>query len=223
MYYTQELYEFLRTLSENNNREWFAENRDTYERLRTLWLNDIDRLISAMAQWEPRLASQSAKNSVYRIYRDTRFSLDKTPYKTYFSALISPWGKTTSRAGYYIEFGFPNSYDQGLYGGLWCIESPMLKKMRHAIVDNIEEWEEIVTNPDMEREFPGWCSSTIKTIPKGWDRNHPQAEYLRMTNYGKYHPCTPEFYFSPDWPERAAELFSHLRPFIDFLNYSLDE
>lgn len=223
MSYIQELYDFLSALDENNNREWFAQNRHTYERLRSLWLNDIDRLISAMSRWEPRLASQTAKSSAYRIYRDTRFSLDKTPYKTYFSALISPWGKTTSRAGYYIEIGYPKSYEQGLYGGLWCLESSMLKKMRHAIVDNIEEWEEIVTSPDIESNFPGWCSSTLKTIPKGWDRNHPQAEYLRMTNYGKFHRCTPEFYLNPDWPEHAAELFSHLRPLIDFLNYSLDE
>lgn len=223
MYYIQELYDFLRKLDQNNNREWFAAHRDTYERLRNLWLADIDRLIAAMAKWEPRLASLTAKDAAYRIHRDTRFSLDKTPYKTYFSAAISPWGRKTNRAGYYIEIGFPKSYDQGLYGGLWCLESPMLKKMRHAIVDNIEEWQEIVTNPDMEREFPGWCSSSIKTIPKGWDRNHPQAEYLRMTNYGKYHPCTADFYLTPDWPERAAEIFSHLRPLIDFLNYSIDE
>lgn len=223
MYYIQELYDFLQALSENNNREWFARHRDTYDRLRQLWLADIDRLIAAMSQWEPRLATQTAKDAAYRIYRDTRFSLDKTPFKTYFSAAISPWGRKTTRAGYYIEIGFPQHYEQGLYGGLWCLESPMLKKMRHAIVDNIEEWQEIVTDPDMEREFPGWCSSTIKTIPKGWACNHPQAEYLRMTNYGKFHHCTLDFYLNPDWPERAAEIFSHLRPFIDFLNYSLDE
>lgn len=223
MYYIQELYDFFDQLSENNNRQWFADHRDTYERLRSLWLADIDRMIAAMSQWDPRLASQTARSSAYRIYRDTRFSNDKTPYKTHFSASVSPWGRKSMHAGYYIETGIARTYDQGLYGGIWCLESPMLKKMRHAIVDNIEEWEEIVTAPEMEREFPGWCSSAIKTIPKGWDRNHPQAKYLRMTNYGKFRPCSRDFFLDPDWPERAAALFRLLQPFVDFINYSLDE
>lgn len=75
----------------------------------------------------------------------------------------------------------------------------------------------------MLRDFPGWCSSTLKTIPKGWDRNHPQAEYLRMTNYGKMRLCPEEYYLNPDWPMRSADLFHTLKPFIDFLNYSMTE
>lgn len=223
MSYIPELYDFFTQLSQNNDRQWFAANRDRYQRLRELWLADIDRLISAMAGWDPQLASLTARSCAYRFNRDTRFSLDKSPYKTFFSAAISPWGKKSMHAGYYIEIGIPTSYDQGLYGGMWCLDSPALKKLRHAIVDNIEEWEEIISAPDMQRDFPGWCSNTLKTIPKGWDRNHPQAEYLRMTNYGKFHPCTRDFYLNPDWPQLAADLFHTLRPFIDFLNYSLDE
>jgi len=224
MYYIKRLYEFLDRLKVNNDRNWFAANRQIYDELRTLWLADIDRMLSYMSVWEPSFASLTAGQCAYRIYRDTRFSQDKTPYKTFFSASVSTGGhRTGNRAGYYIEIGRASSYDQGLYGGIWCPESAVLKKMRHAIVDNIEEWEEIIHEPQIMELFPGWCSTTLKTIPKGWDRNHPQAEYLRMTNYGKSRPCSDDFFLDPGWPQRAAELFRILRPLVDFINYTIDE
>lgn len=222
-YYTHRLYQFLDTLAANNNRAWFAIHKEEYLELRQLWLADLDRLIAAMTPWWPELAGQTAGDSAYRIYRDTRFSLDKTPYKTFFSASISPWGRKSDRAGFYVELGNARYYDQGLYGGLWAIPSPLLRKLRHAIVDNIEEWESIVLSPNMQNDFPDWCSETLKTIPKGWERNHPQAQYLRMTNYGKWRPCDRNFFLDPMWPERAADLLHTLKPFIDFLNYSIDE
>lgn len=222
-YYIPELYRFLDELAANNDRQWFAQNKSRYDDLRDRWLADIDRLISLMSVWEPDLAGQTAKSSAYRIYRDTRFSSDKTPYKTFFSALISPWGRRTERAAYYVETGIARSYDQGLYAGVWCCDAPTLRKLRHAIVDNIEEWDSIVNAPEMLRYFPDWCSSTLKTMPKGWDRNHPQAQYLRMTNYGKFMPCPREFFSDPSWPEKAAEMLHVLKPMVDFLNYSIDE
>lgn len=223
MYYMDELFSFLDELADNNNRTWFEQHRQQYERLRGLWLDDLDRMIGCMAKWDPTLSSQTARQCVYRIYRDTRFSKDKTPYKTFFSAAVCQYGRKSPYAGYYISVGNMTHLDQGLYGGIWCPTPEMLRKLRHAIVDNIEEWEEIVESPEMKRAYPDWCSTSLKTIPKGWDRNHPQAFYLRMTNYGKFLPCDRKFFLTPDWPERAADLFSVLHPFIQFINYSIDE
>ena len=75
----------------------------------------------------------------------------------------------------------------------------------------------------MQKEFPDWCSSMLKTMPKGWDRNHPQAFYLRMTNYGKFQHLGRDFFCRVDWPEAAADKFRILKPMVDFLNYSMDE
>lgn len=222
-HYIADLYEFLEQLTANNNRQWFEDNRPRYEHLRALWMADIERLIASMSAWEPGMASQTAKTCVYRIYRDTRFSHDKTPYKTFFSAAFSPWGRKAERAGYYLELGLGETHQSGLYGGIWCMESAVLKKLRHAIVDNIEEWESIVNEQQMLTDYPSWCSSMLKISPKGWDRNHPQAFYLRMTNYGKWHPCSRDFFLDPAWPEHAAALFHTLKPFVDFINYSIDE
>lgn len=227
MNYIPDLYRFLSQLQTNNNREWFKANKAEYDRLRELWLTDIDRLVADMSQWYPELRGLTGKQCAYRIYRDTRFSPDKTPYKDYFSAGISPAGRKAHDAGYYIQTGpgrFETAIESGLYGGVWCPEPAVLKKLRRAIVDNIEEFEEIIHTPQMERYFPGWCAtSQLKTVPKGYDRNHPQAPLLRLRDYGKFHPTQMEFYTDPDWPLRASELFSYLKPFIDFLSYSIHE
>ncbi|MCM1293575.1 MAG: DUF2461 domain-containing protein [Bacteroides sp.] len=223
MYYVERLYKWFDQLAANNNRPWFEAHRTEYETLRASWLEDLDRMIALMAQFDPTVANQTGKSAAYRIYRDTRFSKDKTPYKTHFSASVCQGGRKSRYAGYYIELGIARTYDQGLYGGLWCVEPQLLRKMRNAIVDNIEEWEEIVNSPQMMQNFPQWCCSTLKTIPKGWDRNHPQAEYLRMTNYGRFRPCDRQWFLDPAWPEKSAEAYSTLYPFIRFLNYTIDE
>lgn len=225
-YYIPRLYKFLRDLDANNNREWFQANKARYEDLRSPWLEDLDRLIAAISAWDPAMASQTAKTAAYRIYRDTRFSLDKTPYKTYFSAALSPRGRTAVMAGYYLHIGpevESNSFNSGVYGGLWNPDASMLKKMRRAIVDNIEEWEEIVRDKRIERLYPGWCGDSLKTIPKGWDRNHPQAEYLRLKSYGKFHSLDERFFSDPEWPELTAELLRPLQPLLNFINFSISE
>ncbi len=225
-YYIPRLYRFLRELDANNNREWFNANKARYEDLRGPWLEDLDRLIAAIGAWDPAIASQTAKTAAYRIYRDTRFSLDKTPYKTYFSAALSPRGRTAVMAGYYLHMGpevESNCFNSGVYGGLWNPDAAMLKKMRRAIVDNIEEWEEIVHDRRIEQLYPGWCGDSLKTIPKGWDRNHPQAEYLRLKSYGKFRHLDERFFSDPAWPERTSEMLRPLQPLLNFINFSISE
>lgn len=225
-YYTYRLFNFLRQVACNNNREWFHGHKEEYDELRAMWLDDLDKLLSVMSVWEPDLASQTAKTCAYRFYRDTRFSLDKSPYKTFFSAAISPYGRKTRKAGYYLHMGIDgdNTYaGSGLYGGIWCPDAPMLNKLRRAIVDNIEEFEVIINDNKLTQYFPSWIGESLKSIPKGWDKNHPQAELLKLKEYGRFLPCNETFFKSPDWIEIAAERFSRLKPFVDFLNYSIDE
>lgn len=226
MNYIPQLYDFMRRLDANNNRDWFKANKAEYDELRNLWLVDIDRMLAAISEWWPKLRGLTAKDCVYRIYRDTRFSLDKTPLKTYFSAGIGPQGRKAHGAGFYLQVGpgrFVDEVESGLYGGIWCPEAPVLKKLRKAIVDNIEEFKETINAPGVEENFPGWCGDTLKTVPKGYDRNHPLAHLLRRKDYGKFHPADEAFFTDPDWPLRAAELFHLLKPFIDFLDYSIHE
>lgn len=221
-YYVYRLYDFLEQLARNNNREWFKAHKPEFDELRALWLDDIDRLIAHMTAWEPSMATQTAKTCAYRIYRDTRFSEDKTPYKTYMSAIFSGAGRHAHRACYYLQMDI-RPEESGLYGGLWCPDAAMLRKLRRAIVDNSEEFEGIINVPELSRLYPGWIGSSLKTVPKGYEKDHPLAHLLRLKDYGKAHLCDRRFFTDPAWPERSAELFRALKPLNDFLNYSLDE
>lgn len=216
----EELFKFLTELALNNNREWFAQNKARYDALRERWIRDVQTLIDEMATWEPSLRHVQARDCLYRIYRDTRFSNDKTPYKTYFSVLISPTGRHTEKGAYYLHVGIDEC---ALYGGVWCPPSPMLKKLRKAIVDNIDEFREILADPKLEELYPGWWGRQLKTAPKGYDRDHPDIDLLRLTEFGKCHNLDRDFFKSPQWPQKAASLFSVLKPMVDFLNYSIDE
>lgn len=214
--------DFLRQLAANNNRPWFADHKGLYEELRGRWIGDIDRLLAYASEWDASLGRLSGKECVYRIYRDTRFSPDKSPYKTYFSAGMSCRGRSNAAAGYYLQADIRPG-QSGVYGGLWCPDSAMLRKIRHAIVDNIEEFEAILADSELSRLYPGWCGNSLKTIPKGWAKDHPQAGLLRLLDYGKVHAVDIDFFCDSAWPERCADIMRPLKPLVDFINYSLYE
>ncbi len=217
---SKQLFDFLTRLAENNDRTWFAANRAEYDSLRADWLTKIQRIINALAVNDPTLRGVQASDCAYRIYRDTRFSHDKTPYKTYFSALISPTGRHCDRACYYVHIG---ADECAVYGGVWCPETPILKKLRRAIIDNIEEFREITEAPEVEDLYPGWYGRKLKTAPKGYDRDHPDIDLLRLTEFGKEHRLDRDFFDDPEWPEKIAAMLQVLKPMNDFLNYSIDE
>lgn len=222
---TQGLYGFLSELSVNNNREWFAANKERWMELRKGWMDDIDLLLSRMAEWEPAFGRLTAKDCVYRIYRDVRFSADKSPYKTWVCAGINVHGKSSHDGGYYVQAGpaSDGSYvSSGLYGGVWEPDSSTLKKLRRAIVDNIEEFREITETEEIRRIFPEWCGNKLKTMPQGWPKDHRDADLLRLKEYGKACYCD-EAFFTGDWTAEASRRFRLLKPMVDFLNYSIEE
>lgn len=162
----KDIYKFLDGIEANNNRPWLAAHDSEYRDLRQQWIDDIDKLIACMSLWQPDFSRQQARDAVYRFARDTRFSPDKSPYKTYFSACISPFGRKTMKAAYYLQVD-ARSEENGLYGGMYCLDAPMIAKLRRAIADNCEEFEEIVNAPELNRLYPGWLGEKLKTAPKG--------------------------------------------------------
>ncbi|MDO4320032.1 MAG: DUF2461 domain-containing protein [Bacteroidales bacterium] len=214
--------EYLSLLAANNNRQWFHANRPLFDEMRDRWYADLDRLFAAMSAYELSARYADGKTASYRIYRDTRFSPDKTPYKTYFSAELTPRGRHVHGAGWYMQAGVTRG-QSGFYGGLWSPDAAQLRKMRHAIVDNIEEFEQIMADPLLRSLYPEWWGPQLKTIPKGWPRDHQQAPLLRLLHYGREHAVDPTFFDDPEWPSRAAEIMRPLKPLIDFIDYSIFE
>ncbi|MBD5170588.1 MAG: DUF2461 domain-containing protein [Bacteroidales bacterium] len=211
---------FFEHLRQNNNREWFAEHRAEYDEIRREWIDGINTVHALVSEAWPEVRHATPKT--FRIYRDTRFSTDKTPYKTHISSSIAPPGSNVHLPGAYIESGL-SAEDSGVFIGIWCPEAPVLKKLRHAIVDNIEEWEEIVHDPELNRYYGDWIGQRLKTAPKGWPKDHPQIEYLRLKHIGKASGLTRREFADPAWPRLVADRIIAGLPLLRFLHYSLTE
>lgn len=218
MNFISELYSFLEELDRNNNREWFNAHKEEYLTLRAVWDRDIAVLRETMSAWDPEFLRQPLKDCSYRIYRDIRFSNDKTPYKTYFSAAFSPYGRKTLRAAYYFEIGLRDSC---VYGGIWHATPEMVRKIRRAISDNSEEFAEIME--EIEGRF-SVVGERLKTAPKGFSPDDPMIDYLKVKQIGLYSPLgRKELESADNWVETVSERFRMLKRFTDFINYSIDE
>ena len=216
----QEILAFLRALHAHNDREWFDDHRAEWKCVQTRFHEFTEGLIDAIASFDPSVHGLQVRDCTYRIHRDTRFSRDKSPFKTYFSALISPHGRHTDRACWYLHMG---ADECGIYGGLWNPPGPMLRKVRQAVVDNVEEFRQIIATPPLPELYPEWYGAQLKTVPKGFDRNHPDADLLRLKEYGRCHSLSRGFFDNSEWPGELAGIAMTLKPMIDFLNYSIDE
>lgn len=215
------LFRFLNELKVNNNREWFQEHKKQYDALRDEFIGVVQQLIDRIAIFDPEIAGLDAKSCVYRIYRDIRFSQDKTPYKTHFGAYMTGYGgRTSPYSGYYLHLEPGNSL---LSGGVWCPPSPLLKKLRKDIYDNIDEFVEIIGNKDFKKTFPVLEGEMLKRMPDGYPADSPYDYILKHKDFTVSSPKPEEYFYTENWMDQAAEDFRKLYPFNRFLNYTVGE
>ncbi len=211
--------EFLTELVANNNREWFAENKGKYELALNQFTDIVNTLIAQIGEFDPSIRGLQAKECIFRIYRDVRFSKDKSPYKNHFGAYISAnGGRKSERAGYYIHF---QPGECLLAGGLYHPTPPVLKAIREAVFNNIEEYKEIVHAPVFDKfmEF----GEKLKTVPRGFPKDFPDGEYLKSKDFGYMFSMNEEFYNSEDFIGEVIDIFEEMKPLNNFLNYTVDE
>ena len=192
-----EVLAFLRQLAINNDRTWFKAHKDTYDVLRGAWEQDMERLIALVADFFPDVRGLAVKDCVYRIYRDIRFSHDKSPYKTYFSGVIGKGGRHTLQSSYYVH---------------------ILDQLRGLIDAEPEEFLAIVNHPDITSRYE-WMSQTLKNVPKDYPKDHPLAQYFKMKEYLLVKRVDENYFDCDDWVERVADDLQPLKPLHDFLNY----
>ncbi len=216
------LLRFLSELKANNNREWFAENKARYEQVRTDFENMCKELITAISAFDETIKHVEVKECVFRIYRDTRFSNDKTPYKTHFGVYIaSGGGRKSQHAGYYLHLDPTGSF---ISTGIWMPDSGILKALRQSVYDNIEELNEIRTNPEFSQYFQGFFEEDkLKTVPRGFPKDFPEAELLKLKHYLVDYPLDETILHAPDFVSRIAGITKCAYPFNRFLNYTVDE
>jgi uncharacterized protein (TIGR02453 family) len=207
--------DFLSALKGHNNKDWFEEHRAAYETARTHFENFVDQLISEYGEVED-LGGITAKDCIMRIYRDTRFSKDKSPYKTNMSATIAPGGKKSTRLGYHLHMQ-PN--DETLVaGGLYMPTPEQLSRFRMAIDQDAAPFKAILEDRDFKKYFGRLEGEKVKTVPQGYRRDHPEIELLRFKQVVVVHRLTDEIVLSPRFSTQMIKTFTAMKPFLDYLN-----
>lgn len=217
----KEVLSFLKNLAANNNREWFAANKDTYRRIKSVSDLLAERFIAAIAEADPEAARLSVSDCTYRIYRDTRFSPDKTPYKTHIGIFVNPpAGKKSPTSGYYLHIEPGNSM---IAAGNICHPAPILKAIRQSIFDNIDEYLAIVESADFKKYFPRVGENPLKTAPKGFPKDWKYLDYIRPRDFVTSMSLSDSQIIS-------ARLIDNLRPVIaqakrlnNFLNFTIED
>lgn len=207
--------QFLRTLEKNNNREWFNENKTTYQEAQQDVISFVEKLIEEMVVFDEEIGKADAKKSLFRIYRDTRFSKDKSPYKTNFGASLG-MGKGSQKAGYYLHIEPSKSF---LAGGIYMPESSVLKEIRKEISAFGEEFLAIVEKDEFRNYFRGLSvEDKLKKVPQGFEKDDKMAEFLKLKHYIVTHPVSDEQLFNENAAKEFAKIYKAMKPLNDFLN-----
>ena len=221
----KDIIDFLRDLSCNNNKEWFAANKQRYQTMLARWYEFCGKLIEAIGQFDPDIAHLSVKDCTYRIYRDTRFSADKSPYKTHFGVFLSKGGKKSMHAGYYFHVGTGSGEDYPhchmIASGNYCYEPRVVKMLREDISFGWEEFKEDVldvADPSVRVDMDG----ARKRGPKEYPADAPYAGLMRLKSFSLVTYLDDDFILQPNLVSRVAELFKTVKPFNDYINRAVD-
>ena len=217
--------QFLRDLAQHNDRAWFNEHKERYLAVQQRWNEFCESLIGEIGAFDPDIARLTLRDCTYRIYRDTRFSPDKSPYKTHFGVFLAPGGKKSMHAGYYFHVGTgeSNEYPQGhmLAAGNYCYEPKAIQILREDISDGWESFQDevlAVADPRVVVDQEG----ALKRVPKGYAPDAPYADWMRLKSYCLVMNVDDDFITQPDLAKRVADLFRTTKPFNDYINRAVD-
>ncbi len=212
---------FLKDLKKNNNKPWFEKNKTAYLAAK----EDIDQftqqVIDGLGKIDADIAPLTPKDCLFRIYRDVRFSKDKTPYKTNMGASFNKGGKKVPTAGYYFHCE-PGQNMAG--GGLWMPQSPELNKVRQEIDYSFDEWKKIITHRNFKKIFSEGVEGIdiLARPPKGYEAENPAIEFLKMKSFIVSRSFTDAELQSKSLLKEVLKTFETMKPFIGFINRSME-
>ncbi|MBQ4279008.1 MAG: DUF2461 domain-containing protein [Rikenellaceae bacterium] len=219
--------EFLAAVRLHNNREWFEQNKAWYLAVKEEFDAFTEGLIAGIAGFDPSVAGLTSKECTYRIYRDTRFSANKDPYKTHMGAYVCPGGKKSGLSGYYFHV---EPRGDGFFGGsllsvgMYMPEPKVLRSIREEIEDNGAEFEATIHKA---AGFRICEESKLKRVPAGFAADSPMAEYLKLKDIYLEKHVDNAFIESPDLLKKTVAAFRKAKPFNDLINraarYALEE
>ena len=228
---TSLILQFLKDVAANNNRPWFQQHRNEFLEAKKEFERGVAEAITRIVKFDPSVAHITVADTVYRFYRDTRFSPDKSPYKRHFGAYIAAHGKKSLHGGYYLHIEPGQCM---LACGNYYLPTNILTACRNEIMGNEEEWLRCVESPDFIRLFgkpgqyleedpQGFGLSLLKTCPAGFPRDYAYLEYLRMKDFCCWHRVDDNFFEGEAWLDTMADVFSVAKPMMDFVNAVIDD
>lgn len=215
----QNTFTFLKKLKEHNTKEWFDENRKEYESVKKDFNSYIRQLLADIQIWDKDIMGLEPKDCIFRINRDIRFSKDKSPYKTNIGAIISPGGKKSNRAGYYIHLEPGNK--SFLAGGMYMPEADVLKNIRQEIDYNYPQFLKLIQAKDFKNYFGSIEGEKLSSVPKGYEATNEAIEYLKHKSFLMVHHIKDTDFKKSDIHKHIISVFKAMKPFDDFLNEAL--
>ena len=212
--------QYLNELSVNNNREWYHAHKQEYKEANEAFEAFLQELLLEIGSFDSNILHLTPKELTFKLVRDTRFSHDKSPYNPAFRAHIGPKGKLPVPVGYYIMLkpGNQSFLGGGLFADMFKDATSMI---RNYIASHSAEWEELLSAEDFKQHFTVKGTS-LKNVPAGYDKTHPQAEYLKMKSWFLEYPLNDEeFADAASLIQKSADIFKKMKPFNDYLNNAL--
>lgn len=214
----KEVVEFLDELARNNDRDWFEAHRDRYKAVKRRFDDFAARYIEAVAAFDPAVEGLAVKDATYRIYRDTRFSADKSPYKTYMSVFACLRGKKSGNAGYYLHIE-PATDTYLLCSGLYPQPAGVLRSIREEIMTEGEAFEAALKQAE---GFDLDWSTAYKRMPRECNAEDPYSKYYMLRDFCIYKYVGREYVLADGFLERAVGELSHARRYNDMLNRCIE-
>ena len=217
---TQLILNYLTDLSKFNEREWYHAHKAEYKEANGQFESLLKELILRIGEFDSSILHNQPKDLTFKLVRDTRFSHDKSPYNPAFRAHISSKGKLPVPVGYYlmIKPGGQSFLGGGLFADMFKDATTMI---RDYISRNGNEWERIIHQPEFEKYFTV-RGTALKNVPAGYEKEHPQAEYLKFKSWYLEYPLKDEEVKDAErFLAEAAKLFQIMKPFNDYLNKAL--
>lgn len=211
---------FLKQLAKNNNKPWFDKNRDNYAAAKEDFEVLVTEILNGLSASEPGFKEVKAKDCIFRIFRDVRFSKDKTPYKANFGAAFCIGGRKSPKACYYLHIEPGGKSFAG--GGMWMPEPPLLKQVRQEIDYDFKEFKKIVEDRLFKKYFKKIDGEQLTKVPQGYKEDNPAIEYLKMKSFTVGSKLSDEDIVGKSLVKNTVDTFSAMKPFVDFLNRPLN-
>lgn len=207
---------FLKDLKKNNNKPWFDKNRKVYDTAKDDFVQMVAQVIKGIASFDPSIAGLEAKNCMFRINRDVRFSKNKDPYKNNMAAYFNKDGKKGLGAGYYMHIEPGSSF---VAGGIWMPEPPVLAGIRQEIDYGLNDWKKIVEAKTFTKTFPkGLEGESLSRPPKGYDDENPAIDYIKRKSFIVTKSFTDAEVQGKGFVKEVSKTFQAMKPLVDFIN-----